>query len=58
MALFFTILSRIFSSVFGATVFGGANFAFSMLTDHGAKERKRHLALGKVQRARDKWNED
>ena len=30
-----------------------------MLTGHGEKERKRHdLALGKLQRARDKWNED
>ena len=59
MALLFTILSGIFSSVFSATALGGANLAFSMLTDHGAKERKRHdLALGKLQRARDKWNED
>ena len=30
-----------------------------MLTDHGAKERKRHyLALEKLQKERDKWNED
>ena len=59
MALLFTIRSGIFSSLFNATVFGGANLAFSMLTDHGAKERKRHdLALEKLQRARDKWNED
>ena len=30
-----------------------------MLTDHGAKERKRHdLALEKLQRARNKWNMD
>ena len=59
MALLFTILSGIFSSVFSATTFGGANFAFSMLTDHGAEERKRNdLALEKLQRARDKWNED
>ena len=59
MTLLFTALSGIFSSVFSATVFGGANLAFSMLTDHGAKERKRHdLAFEKLQRARDKWNED
>ena len=59
MTLLFTVLSGIFSSVFSAMVFGGANLAFSMLTDHGAKERKRHdLALEKLQRARDKWNED
>ena len=37
----------------------GTNLAFSMLTDHGAKERKRHyLALEKLQKERDKWNED
>ena len=55
MALLFTILSGIFSSVFTTTAFGDANLAFSMLTDHGAKERKRHdLALEKLQRARDK----
>ena len=29
------------------------------MTDHGEEERKRHdLALEKLQRARDKWNED
>ena len=59
MALLFTILSGIFSSVFSAMAFGCANLAFSMLTDHGAKECKRHnLALEKLQKARDKWNED
>ena len=59
MTLLFTVLGGIFSSVFSAMVFGGANLAFSMLTDHGAIERKRHdLALEKLQRARDKWNED
>ena len=55
MALLFTILSGIFSSIVSAMVFGGANLAFSMVTDHGAKERKRHdLALKKLQGARDK----
>ena len=59
MALLLTILSGIFSFVFSATAFGGASLAFSMLTDHGAKEHKRYnLALGKLQRVRDKWNED
>ena len=30
-----------------------------MLTNHGVKERKRHdLEEEKLQRARDKWNED
>ena len=55
MALLFTILSGIFSSVFSATTFGSANLAFSILTDHGAKERKRHdFAEENLQRARDK----
>ena len=40
-------------------MFGGANLAFSMVTNHGAKERKRHdLALEKPQETREKWNED
>ena len=59
MAVLFTILSSIFGTVANAIAFGGANLAFSMLTDHGAKERKRHdLAEEKLQRARDKWNND
>ena len=59
MALLFTILSGIFSSVFTTTAFGDANLVFSMLTDHGAKDRKRHdLVLEKLQRARNKWNGD
>ena len=54
MALLFTIPRGIFSSVFSATAFGGANLAFSMLTDNGAKECKRHdLALEKLKRARE-----
>ena len=59
MALLFTILSGIFSSLFSATAFGSANLPVSTLTDHGEKESKRHdLALEKLQRARDEWNED
>ena len=42
-----------------ALAFSGNNFIFSRLTDHRAKERKRHdLAEEKLQRAREKWNED
>ena len=53
MALLFTILSENFSSVFSATTFGGTNFAFSMLTDHGEEQRKKlDLVLEKLQRAR------
>ena len=59
MALLFTNLSGIFGPVANAKAFGGAKLAFSMLTDHGAKERKRHgLALEKLQRAKDKWKEN
>ena len=59
MALLFIILSSIPGAVANATAFGGANLAFSMLTDYGAKERKRHdLALEKLQRAKDKWKKD
>ena len=54
MALLFSILSKIFSSLFSATAFRSSNLSFSMLTDHGEKERKRNdLALEKLQRARD-----
>ena len=39
--------------------FSGTNFVFSRLTDHDEEERKRHdLVLEKLQKARDKWNED
>ena len=49
MVLLFTIISGIFSSVSSATTFGGANLEFSVLTDNGQKERKRHdLALEKL----------
>ena len=42
-----------------ALEFSGTNFVFSRLTDHGEEEQKRHvLALEKLQKARDKWNED
>ena len=59
MALLFMILSSILGAVANATAFGCANFAFSMLTGHGGKERKRHvLAEERLQRARSKWNED
>ena len=57
MALLFTVISGIFSTVANATVIGNANLGFSMLTDHGKEECKRHdLALEKLQRVRDEWN--
>ena len=57
MALIFTIFSTLLGAGINATVFGGVSIRFSMLIDHGEKERKRHgLAHEKLQRARDKWN--
>ena len=42
-----------------ALAFSGTNFIFSRLTYHGTEERKRHdLALEKLQKERDEWNED
>ena len=42
-----------------ALAFSGTNFVFSRITDHGEKERKRHdLALEKLQRVRDEWDQD
>ena len=40
MALLFTTLGGIFSSLVSATALGGPNLAFSMLTDHGEKNVK------------------
>ena len=46
-------------AVVNALAFNGTNFVFSRLTDHGVEEHKRHdFAEEKLQRARDKWNED
>ena len=54
-----SLLFTIGGAVVNALAFSGTNFVFSRLTDHGAKEHKKHdLALEKLQRARDKWNED
>ena len=53
------MLRGISGSVFNAAVFSDNNFLFNEYTGHGEKERKRHdLALEKLQRARNKWNED
>ena len=54
-----SFLFTVGGAVVNALAFSGSSFGFSMLTDHGAEERKRHdLELEKLQRARDKWNED
>ena len=54
-----SLLFTIGDVVVNALVFGGTNFVFSRLTDHGAEERKRHdLADEQLQKARDQRNED
>ena len=54
-----SLLFTIGGAVVNALAFSGTNVVFSQLADHGEEERKRHdLALEKLQRARDKWNED
>ena len=54
-----SVLFTIVGPVANALAFSGTNFVLSRLTDHGAKELKRHnLALKKLQRTRDKWNRD
>ena len=46
-------------AVVNALAFTSTNFIFSRLTDHGAKERKRHdLEEEKLRRAVDEWNKD
>ena len=46
-------------AVMNALAFSGTNFVLSRLADHGEEEQKRHdLALEKLQKARDEWNED
>ena len=54
-----SLLFTIGGAVVNALAFSGTNFVFNRLTDHGKEERKRHdLALEKLQRTRDVWNED
>ena len=48
------LLFMIGGAVVNALAFTSTNFIFSRLTDHGAKERKRHdLEEEKFQRARE-----
>ena len=54
-----SLLFTIAGTVVNALAFSGTNFVFSSLTDHGEEKRKRHhLALEKLHRARDEWNND
>ena len=50
-------MASVLFTIGGAVV--NTYFVFSRLTYHGAEERKRHdLALEKLQKERDEWNED
>ena len=54
-----SVLFTIGGAVMNAIVFSGTNCFFSKLTDHGEKKQKIHdLALEKLLKARDNWNED
>ena len=54
-----SLLFMVGGAVVNALTFSGTNFVFSRLTDYCEEERKRHdLAVEKLQKARDKWNED
>ena len=54
-----SLLFTVGGAVVNALAFSGTNFVFSRLTDHGEEEQKRHdLVLEKLQKARDKWDED
>ena len=54
-----SVLFTIGDAMVNALAFSSTNFVFSRPTDHGAEEHKRHdLALKKLQRARDEWNQD
>ena len=45
-------------AVINALAFSGSSFLFSILSDHRAVELKRHdLAMEKLQKARDAWEE-
>ena len=53
------VLFAIVGPIMNALAFRGTNFCFSKLTYHDEKERQRHdFPLEKLQRAREKWNED
>ena len=54
-----SLLFTVGAAVVNALAFSATNFVLSRLTGHGEEEHKRHeLALEKLQRARDEWNED
>ena len=54
-----SLLFAISGAVVNTLAYSGTSFVFSRLTDHGEEERKRHhLALERLQRARDEGNKD
>ena len=54
-----SLLFTVGGAMVNAIAFSDTTFVFSRLTNHGAIERKRHdLEEEKLQKARDKWNDD
>ena len=54
-----SLLFTISGAVVNALAFSGTNFVFSRLIDHGEEECKRlDLALERLQRARDEWDQN
>ena len=46
-------------ALINALAFSGTNAAFSMLSDHGGTERKRHdIAMEQLSKAREDWSRD
>ena len=46
-------------ALINALAFSGTNAAFSMLSDHGSTERKRHdIAMEQLNKAREDWSRD
>ena len=51
-----SILAMAGGAIINAFAFGGSNFLFSQISDHGAEERKRHdKAVEHLQKAHDDW---
>ena len=54
-----SILALAGGAAINALAFSGTNYLFSAFSDHGLAERKRHnLALEKLTKAREKYNEE
>ena len=54
-----SLLFTVGGAVVNALVFSGSNFVFSRLPDHCKEEQKRpDLAIERLQKVRNEWNED